>query len=155
MSGKRNNSPKSNHLLMESFLPRWLGREEQRSTHALLKFPQLVWGENESWPAIVKWVRAPPDVGCGSRAVSCLPVCWSRASACGAGSLATAIAVLPQSGGTRTAKGTELLRSQGPPPTLSCPLTLGRERGLTWGSLGRAEINSRARAHQADSQSRE
>lgn len=46
MSGEKITFPKSNHLLMENFVLRWLGRKRgKKDAHMPLKLLHLVWGK--------------------------------------------------------------------------------------------------------------
>ena len=116
-------------------------------------FLRLVRGEKELWPASIMWERAAPDMGSGSGAVSCLPVWWSRASACGAVSIAIAIAVHPHTGGPRLPRAPWASEAVAPSHT-SLPLITGDRKRFGLGQLGKGR-SSRARAHQADSQLQE
>lgn len=132
---KKISLPKSNHLLMESFMLRWLGRERgekhPRTTETLAVG---LWGK---WVVTcLKWKTAIPYVGSGSRAMSCLCAWWSRAIACGDGGCLC----FPTAGDQEFQAVPRLLRIWGLPPTPYWPLLLWRGRRLAWDSQGRAEI---------------
>lgn len=125
--------PKSNHLLMESFLlERGRGGGKcPRTTEAL----QLVW-EGEKW--VVTWKHDVEESRSlqGLRKWGCvLLTCLVKQSYCLCGA--------PVPSRTRqpiVPRGPVLQRSWRPPSMNLCPLSLWRERGLVWGSCKTVKV---------------